>query len=280
MISVIYKGNNQEIDLINTPNLIITGYSGLDQPTSETITTLNPNLRGSQYQRSEIQDRTISFTFALYDVENTRYKLMKVFKSGEKGVLTLKSDFREGQIDCYFEEMTFSKFDNPTTCTIFLRSPYPYFEGLEDIVTELSNATNLFILEAYIPEEGIILGEVINDHEITISNDSDIPVGVTIEIIINGMVINPIVYNITTNEFIGINRIFINGEKLIITTGIGRKRVVVEKDGVTTNIINKIMKNSIFFNIQKGNNEIRCEATSGGENMIVYIAYREEYEAI
>ena len=54
MISIKYEGNNNTIDLINTPNLIITGYEGLDQPNSETITLSNPNLRGTQYQRSQI----------------------------------------------------------------------------------------------------------------------------------------------------------------------------------------------------------------------------------
>lgn len=280
MISIKYEGNSNAIDLVNTPNLKLTGYDGLDQPTSETITTTNPYISGTRYQRSQISDRTISFTFVLYDVENTRNKLMSVFKTGEKGVLTLKSDFREGQIECYLEEMTFGKFENPTTCTIFLRSPYPYFKGMEDIITELDNVIDMFSLEAYIPEEGVVLGEITEEHSNIFSNESDIASGVTIEISTIGTVVNPIVYNETTNKFIGVNYTLSAGDKLIITTGVGNKKVVLERNGDRTNLINKLMRNSTFFQLERGTNQVRCEASSGGENMFVYVNYRNEYGAI
>lgn len=280
MLSITYEGNNNTIDLINTSNLVITGYEGLDQPTSEVITLQNPNLRGTQYQRSQISDRQVSLSFAVYNVENTRYQLMNVFKSGEKGILTLKNDFREGEIECYFEEMVFGKFNNPTTCTIFLRCPNPYFTGLEEIVNELGNAINMFVLEAYIPEEGIILGELTQDHIETITNDSDIEIGLNIEIIATDTVVNPAVYNLTTNQFIGINRTLNIGEVLLISTKTGQKRVVVNNNGSITNVINTLMPNSSFFQLKRGDNEIQSSATSGGINMNVYLKYREEYEAI
>ncbi len=280
MLSMRYEGNNNTIDLINTPNLIINGYAGLDQPTSETITFSNPNKRGTQYQRSSIQDRTISLSFVVYDVENTRYQLMNVFKSGEKGTLYLKNEYREGKIECYFEEMTFDKFSNPTTCTIFLRAPYPYFKGLEVIVKELSNVINMFVLEAYIPEEGIVLGEISSEGTSEILNESDTELGVTIEVSMIGIVTNPIIYNTTTNKFIGVNRLFASGEKLVIKTSIGEKKIYVEKDGVQTNLINRLMKGSSFFQLVRGINKIKSDATENGANMIVYVDYQNEYEAI
>lgn len=280
MVSIIYEGNNKRIDLINTPNLIINDYSGLDQPTAEIITLQNPALRGTQYQRSSIGDRQISFSFYIYDVENTRYKLMDVFKSGEKGTLYLKNEYREGQIDCYFEEMTFSKFENPTTCTMFLRSPYPYFKGLENIITELDNVIDMFVLEAYIPEEGIVLGEISEEHITTLSNNGDVETGVTIEITANDTLVNPIIYNVTTNKFIGINSTLIEGDKLVINTSRGNKKVHIERDGVQINVINRLMRESSFFQLTRGNNVLKSEAQSGGLNMIAFVTYRDEYEAI
>lgn len=280
MISIKYEGNNNTIDLINTPNLIITGYEGLDQPNSETITLSNPNIRGTQYQRSQISDRTISLKFTVFDVENTRYKLMSVFKSGEKGILTLKNEFREGQIECYFEEMTFSKFDNPTTCTIFLRSPYPYFKGLETIINELDNVIEMFVLEAYIPEEGIVLGEISSQHSIVLDNESDVECGLTIEITANESVKNPVIHNVTTNKFIGINYTLNEGDKLTITTGIGNKKVTLERLGDKINLINKLTRGSSFFQLQRGENTLKSEASTGANTMTVYITYVNEYEAI
>lgn len=280
MLSIVYERGNNAIDLINTPNLIISSYEGLGKPTSETITTTNPYLRGTQYQRSQISDRSISFTFVVYNVEKTRQDLMKVFKSGEKGTLTLKNDYREGQIECYLEEMTFGRFENPTTCTIFLRSPYPYFKGMENIIVELDNIIEMFELEAYIPEEGIVLGEIIDEHASVIENDSDIATGVTIEVTALDTVVNPVVYNETTNQFIGVNITLNTGETLIITTGIGNKRITHAKNGINNNVINKLMRNSTFFQLDTGANKLKCEAASGGENMNVYVKYKDEYEAI
>lgn len=281
MTSIKYEGNNNTIDLVNTPNLKMTGYDGLEQPTSETITTSNPYLRGTKYQRSQIADRIISFTFLLYNPESTRQKLMNVFKSGEKGILTLKNDYREGQIECYLEEMAFGRFENPTTCTIFLRAPYPYFKGMEDILAELDNVLDMFELEVYIDEEeGIVLGELTEEHTDVFVNDSDIPLGLTFEITATDTVVNPIIYNETTNKFIGLNITLYKGNKLVITTGVGNKKVYVENLGIQTNVINKLTKNSSFFQLERGENQIKCEAQTGGENMIVYVRYKNEYGAI
>lgn len=282
MISIKYEGNNNTIDLIGTPNLVMTGYEGLDQPISETITLSNPNLRGTQYQRSQISDRLISFTFNVFDVENVRHKLMRVFKSGEKGTLIVKNDYnnKEGKIECVFEEMTFQKWVLPTTCTIFLRATDPYFKGMKEIVTELDNSLELFELEAYIPEEGIVLGELSEEHSMELVNESDVDVGVRIEFIAHGSVTNPIVYNETTNQFIGLNSTMNAGEKLVITTGIGNKKVLIERGGISTNNINKLIRGSSFFQLKRGTNKLRCEAASGANDMIVYVSYVNEYEAV
>ena len=280
MISISYEGNNNTIDLVGTPNLIMTGYDGLDQPISETITLSNPNLRGTQYQRSQISDRLISFTFEVFDVENIRYKLMNVFKSGEKGTLIVKNDFREGKIECVFEEMTFNKWVLPTTCTIFLKATDPYFKGMKEIVTELDNSLELFVLEAYIPEEGIVFGELSEEHSMELVNESDIDVGVKIEIIAHDTVTNPKIYNETTNQFIGLNGTMNAGEKLVITTGTGNKRVLIESGGISTNNINRLAKGSTFFQLKRGTNKLRSEASSGANNMTVYVSYNNEFEAV
>ncbi len=276
MLNIIYEGNNNSIDLINTPNLVIAGYEGLNQPTSEIISLQNANLKGSRYHKSSISDRQISFTFYVYDVERTRYKLMNIFKAGEKGTLTLKNEYREGQIECYFEEMIFDRFQMLNTCQIFLRCPYPYFKGLEEIAIELDNIISLFELEAYIPEEGIELGQITDEYLLTINNESDTETGFELTVITESKTQDVKIYNETTNKFMVINYPLTKGEKLIISTYFGNKKVEVEKNGVITNIINKLKRDSTFFMLARGNNTIRCE----GEDLTVYIRYNNEYEAI
>ena len=274
MISIKY--NN--IDLTNTPNLILAGYEGLDIPTSETISISNPNLRGTRYQRSSIQERQISFTFYVFDVEATRQMLMNSFKSGEKGTLYLSNEYRSGKIECYLEEMIFDKFTNPTTCQIMLKAPYPYFKGIDDIIAELTNVSDSeFHLTAYFDTEGFILGEDLDEYTATVINLGDIPVGAKIEITAFSTVVNPVIYNVTTNKKIELNYTMSNGEKITITTNVGNKKIISSIKG---NIINKLTRNSTFFDIQRGTNKLSFNAKSGISDMKAFIIYNNEYGAI
>lgn len=282
MLDIRYQGRDESINLINTENLQLSAYEGLNQPTAEIVSLTNPNIKGTRYQRSAIQDRQISFTFFVYDVENTRYKIMKVFKIGEKGTLHLKNDYREGKIDCYVEEVNFDRFQQLTTLQILLRAPDPYFEGLSEITTELDNITKMFSFKAFITEP-VVLGLIESEHKATIINKSDDDLGIEIAIYANGKVVNPYVVNTTTDQTIGVNLVLTEGESLIIDTHKGRKKITWRhNDGrVPENVINKIMVNSEFFSLIRGENILRFGASNGsGVYADCRVRYNNKYEAI
>ena len=277
MLSIIYESRNKKIDLINTPNLTISSYDGLNQPVAEIVSLSNPNIRGTRYQRSSIQDRQISFIFYVYDVEKTRRKIMDVFKSGEKGTLYLKNEYREGKIDCYTEEVNFDRFQQLTTLQIVLRAPDPYFEGLNEIFVELDNIISQFTLEADIPEEGIDLGVIVDEHTATIVNNTDIDLGFIINVYANGEVKNPVIKNMTTNKKIGVEYTLNAGDLLVINTNKGNKKITLGD----TNLINNIYMGSSFFELVRGENILVFESADGtGSNANVIIEYNDKYEAI
>jgi hypothetical protein len=114
---------------------------------------------------------------------------------------------------------------------------------------------------------------------ITVENLGDVPTPVEIEF--NGPALNPEVGNLTTGEFIRIKREIFAGDKLLINTEFGNKRVVIlHEDGTEENAFNWIDLDSIFWELKVGENEISYKADSGEESATVLIKWRNRYVGI
>ena len=80
-----------------------------------------------------------------------------------------------------------------------------------------------------------------------IVNDGD-EVGFTLEIS-GGPAINPTLYNAETDEYMQIQDEILEGDKITITTKTGNKTVTLEREGVTTNIINRLVSGSTWLTL-------------------------------
>ena len=108
----------------------------------------------------------------------------------------------------------------------------------------------------------------------TIINDGDVPTPITVEF--RGRAINPRITNVTTGEFIQVNREIPENYRLVIDTEFGRKRVsIIAPDGVETNAFHYIDLESTFFDLEVGENQLSF-ITSGGSPE-VYIHFKKRY---
>ena len=116
-------------------------------------------------------------------------------------------------------------------------------------------------------------------NEITIENVGHREAPVVIEF--NGPAVNPRVDNLTTGEFIKINRELQAGERLIIETAFGRKRVVfIDEEGNESNAMHYIDLESTFWRLAIGENTISYMADSGAEEAVVNIKFRFLYMGV
>jgi hypothetical protein len=108
-------------------------------------------------------------------------------------------------------------------------------------------------------------------------NAGDVETPLTFEFI--GPCTNPKVINADTGEFIKINKELAEYEKLIITTDFGRKRVRLLNiyTGEESNAFNYIDLDSIFFQLQPGDNQLSYDADLGKESAKVWIRWRNRY---
>lgn len=113
----------------------------------------------------------------------------------------------------------------------------------------------------------------------TISNEGDVPTPISIEFI--GPAINPVVQNLTTGEFVRVNRTLDDGEKLIINTEFGNKSVeMIDNEGNRTNVFNWIDLESSFWNLINGDNLVEYRSEDDNTKARVKITFKNRYVGI
>lgn len=155
---------------------------------------------------------------------------------------------------------------------INLIAPNPYWQGKEIENYKLEDFVGNFRFPFHFPVRFATRG----DSKLLI-NKGDVPTPIKVEF--RGPVNNPRITNLTTGEFIKVNRAIPEGYKLILDTSFGNKRVeIVAPDGVIQNAFHYIDLESTFFNLDVGEN--RFSFITEGGNPEVYVEYKNRYLSV
>lgn len=150
------------------------------------------------------------------------------------------------------------------------KCPNPYWQSPS--ITEEPAFEGLFEF----PFEGEFEMGIQRDERI-IYNDGDAPAPV--QIIFYGPAQQPQIANLTTGEFIKINKYLYENEKLIVDTA--EKSVYYEdEDGNRENVFHWLDLNSTFFNLEIGENEISCMCAVSNLTKDFEISYRKLYVGV
>ena len=101
-------------------------------------------------------------------------------------------------------------------------------------------------------------------------------VGFTLEIS-GGPAKNPTIYNALTDEYMQISGDIQKGDVITITTKTGNKTVLLEREGVVTNIINRLVSGSTWLNLKTGENKFYVTASEGLNRIKVRLIHRNAY---
>ncbi len=115
-----------------------------------------------------------------------------------------------------------------------------------------------------------------------VNNDGVDGIDIKFTLSASGNVTNPYLYHAETGEVIrigssGSTYTMDSTKEIVITTGIGQKKILCTDNGVTSSIIDKLDPDSSFFQIRAGVNTIGYNAASGAENLNVMVEYRMRY---
>lgn len=108
-------------------------------------------------------------------------------------------------------------------------------------------------------------------------NEGDVSTGMRIRFTALGTVVNPIISNVDTEEFIKLNVTMLTGDVIEVNTKYGNKGATLIRDGEKTDYFRYVDVDSTFMQLAIGDNNFRYDAESGVNSMEVSIFYNKEY---
>jgi hypothetical protein len=281
----------QKITFINSRgDTIVIGYhhpfflskiEGLGDVDLDIQTQKAPYQDGSTYTGATLSERHIPIEVAiLEDLQANRQILSKIFnpKLGE-GLLIYENDLVRREIKAIPEHVpkfpdVRPRITQKTIIDLFCPSPYWLTEEKVDQLVVWDGGLE-FPLQ--MPTEFAKQSE---SKAKILLNEGD--VATPIFIVFHGPATAPIkIINKTTGEFIEVNQSLMVGERLEINTAFGQKRVnKVLANGNVMNAFHNISLDSIFFQLEHGNNLIDYSSGADYERAGVTITWRNRYLAV
>lgn len=263
----------------------IESLTGIGEVGADVQGQRSPYQDGDTYIDTLLQPRYITLEGSITNTNSTKIREYRSFllsvcspKLGlGKITLELDGDIKEieGVLDGapVFPERGQNPFQQ---FIITWKCPNPYWQSIEQKTEPLAAFMPKFTFPFSFPVQ---FGE--RGSQATLINDGDVPCPVEIEF--NGPATKPIIKNITTGEFIQINKELLAGEKLIINTSEGRdRRVVIDKgNGVIENAWGYIdIWESTLFMLDVGENVIAYDAIASGGQAVVKVSFRKRYVGV
>ena len=295
-----YLGDSKVLELANPEpsGFVIASIEGLGPVKSNINTTDLASNDGALYNSARLETRNIVFDIVFLEhstIEDTRQLTYKYFPIKKPVTLVFKVDNREAMTLGYVESNEPTIFSEREGCQISIICPDPYFYSTGEggtTVTVFSGVQPNFQFpwsneSLLIPL--IEMGIIENLKERTIYYTGDSETGVVIQIHAIGRADNITIYNTGTRETFTIDtdRLqaltgygIVAGDDIEISTLRGKKRITLLRNGIQTNILNCIDKNSSWFQLAKGDNVFTYIATYGSSNLQFKIISQIVYEGV
>lgn len=283
MLHVIAENKTgEQILLTNNGNYALLSVGGLTPPAATINTAVIATSDGAVFNSSRLGTRNIVLTVRpLNSIEANRINLYKYFRAKQYIKLYLENNTRSVWIDGYIDKFDGSLYTNKEQFQISIICPDPYFKDATTGKYTFTNVISLFKFPFSIEETpGIPISRLGDFSEIAIHNISDDETGIIINLLANGEVVNPVIYNMTTNEHYELNITMEQGDVITIDTRRGHKTVTLNRDTVITNILNNMVQGSSWLLLAVGDNIFSYTCSEGSNNLIIDIELQPIYEGI
>lgn len=275
---ILENETGQQIDLSKTANrFMFTKIEGLNPPAGTISTSSYAGMDGSYLNNAFIEKRNVVIPFEMrgFNVELRRHELYKVVKPSRY----IKIYYSTKNISVYAEGIVetceMENFEILTKGQISIICPDIYWYSSETQIAEYSRITGAFHFIFPDNDEPFPIGKYNTQNIMTIVNDGD-EVGFTLEIS-GGPAKNPTIYNAVTDEYMQILGEIKEGDIITITTKTGNKTVTLEREGVVTNIINRLVSGSTWLILRPGENKFYVRASDGLSELKVRLIHRNAY---
>ena len=259
----------------------VTGLAGIDNTIYKTNSM---GQHGDTYisQRYEARDITIVGNINSKDKDRVlelRRRAEKILNAelDAKLIYTYKDFVRV--IDCKVEGQpqfkksgVFVQYSIPIICC------NPFWREETEAKKDIAAWVPSWEFEFELPEEGIELGYREPSVIVNVYNEGDVKSGMRIEFRAIGTVVNPVLLNVNTQEYVRlIDTEMQAGDVITINTGYGSKGATLTRAGEVVDYFRHIDVDSTFMQLDIGDNVFRYDAESGAEALEATIYHYNKY---
>lgn len=261
----------------------VEGIAGV---TNVVYSTNSMGQHGDTYvgQRIEARDIDIVGHINTRDKQQAyelRRQMLKVFNPELDGTLTYEYGSFKRVINCRLHgepklqrQSVLIEFELPLDCL------NPFWREEDEQKEDIASWVAAWHFPCVIEKENtksMIFGYRAESVIVDCYNEGDVSTGMRIRFTALGTVINPIILNVDTEEFIKLNVTMQTGDIIEVNTKYGSKGATLTRDGVVTDYFRYVDVDSTFMQLAIGDNNFRYDAESGVNSMEVSIFYNKEY---
>lgn len=271
----------EQLELTRNRNFDVLEVSGLNPPNAAINTYAISGMDGTKFNSARVEQRNIIILLNIHhSIEENRLTLYRFFRVKKWLKLYVKTDTRDVYIEGYVESFENSAFTDLQKPQISIICPQPFFLAAVQDNVYFSESVPLFEFPFSIPSSGI---EFSRRSQITnlLLNAGEIDIGMTILLhaSANG-VKNPVFYNLTTQEYFGVDITMQSGDLITICTETGKKSVTLLRSGTVTNLLADRKTGSSWVQLISGENRLSFDAEEGQSNLDASVIARQEFEGV
>lgn len=294
-----YSGESLVLELgaPEKSGFLVQRIEGLGPTKADIHITESATADGSTYNSARATSRNIvlSVQFLLLpplSVEDIRQESYRYFPLKKRVRLLFETDNRTCYTYGYVESNDPDIFSQNVSATISIICPDPYFYSLTDEVTVFAGIVSQFELQfsnESLSDDLIEFGQILNLTTQTVLYTGDADTGVIINVHAIGPASDLTIYNANTRETMVINTTklaaltgfgIITGDDIIISTIKGDRSIILLREGIYTNILNCLDRDSSWIRLIKGDNLFAYTATSGASNLQFRVNNQIAYEGV
>lgn len=277
-----FKSGNSVLEMGKDTDYKVLEIEGLESSNIEINMADKVQSDGSMVVSKRILPRPIMIKcdYNKKDKDKQRKKIISFFNPKRTGTLYISylevTYAIEYEIESFEAKLT--NIHDPLAFTIDLICPKAFLNSEYENKQEIALWVGDFEFPLEIPQDtGIEMGHREPSLIVNVVNNGDAECGMRIVFKALATLTNPSLFNVNTREYIKINKEMTAGERITITTGFGNKKIIYSLNGVENNAFNYIDFESIFLQLDVGDNLFRYDADTGLDNLECEIYFTPQY---
>lgn len=275
---LIFKSNNKELKMSKSTEIKVIDIQGIEA-SSYTINNAPSEQDGAVVTSVKVLPREITITGDIQKNENelaNRDYLIRFFNPKQDGVMFIKRNNIERKIQYKVSSFNFStnKMYNYNQFTLVLESTEePYFSDAKNRGNYLTLISPQFTFPLVINPTKI-MGYKMFKPVMPLVNDGDKEVGIEIIATAKRGKVDNLKFILNNDKYIKLKNLTLNQWDILKINTNPRKKSVTLND---INIMNKIDRQSTFFNLRIGKNILKYECDNGATNIDIDVQFYRKY---